>query len=272
MAFIQGLDHPDRITCPAFRKNIRASFEPLEDWEKALDGYAEHLRKTKEQYGAESIVIGCDPEADLDFALGAARFAGLLGTPHVYDPFDFPQTRSGFSWPPYAVSPCYEWGNSRCLFLIETDLATTHPVAFGWVLEAQQQGAKIIVADTRFTRTMSKADIPLRIRPKQGNNLGLALMKLILENSNFTDDLGKAHFTDYQQWKASFENLSWEDLITPMGLTSQSVQDLNHLLQKNRPITIITGRSQSTLESNGIWATLVAAMGRQGTKGSGWYP
>jgi anaerobic selenocysteine-containing dehydrogenase len=272
IAFVQGINSPDRIATPAFRKNLEIPFEPWEDWEKALDGYAEHLRKTKDQYGAESIIIGCDPEDDLDFALGAARFADLIGTPHVYAPSDFPPTRSGSSWPPNAVSPCYEWGNSRCLFLIETDLATTHPVAFGWVLEAKQRGAKIIVADTRFTRTMSKADRPLRIKPEQGNLLGLALMKLILENSDFNDDLGKALFIDYEKWKESFENLSGENLITLLGLPSQSLQELNHLLQRNRPITIITGRHLSTLESSGIWAALLAALGRPGIKGSGWYP
>ena len=272
IAFGQGLNSPDRITCPAFRKNIQASFEPWEDWEKALDGYADHLRKTKDQYGPGSIVIGCDPEADLDFALGAARFAGLIGTPHVYAPFDFSPTQSGFSWPPSAVSPCYEWGNSRCLFLIETDLATTHPLAFGRVLEARQRGAKIMVADTRFTRTMSKADLPLRIRPGQGNILGLALMKLILESSDFTDDLGEALFIGYEKWRASFEKLSAEDLITSMGLTSRSLQELVNLLQKNSPTTIITGKYLSTLEGNGIWATLLTALGQRGTKGSGWYP
>lgn len=272
IAFIQGINHPARITAPAFRKNLQDPFDPWEDWEKALDGYAEHLRKTKDQYGAESIIIACDPEADLDFALGAARFAGLIGTPHVYSPFDFSQTQYGFSWPHNPVSPCYEWGNSRCLFLIETDLATTHSVAFGWVVEAQQRGAKLIVADTRFSRTMSKADWSIRIRPGRGNFLGLALMKLILENPDFNDDLGKTRINDYEKWKASFENLSWDGLTTAVGLTSQNLQELSNLLQRNRPITIITGRNLSTLESNGIWANLLAAMGRQGTKGSGWYP
>jgi anaerobic selenocysteine-containing dehydrogenase len=271
-AFVQGLDHPDRITAPAFRKNLQAPFEPLEDWEKALDWYAEQLRKIKDHHGAESIVIGCDPEVDLDFALGAARFAGLLGTPHVYSPSDFPQSRSGISWPPYPVSPCYEWGNSRCLFLIEADLATTHPVTFGWALEAQQQGAKIIVADTRFTRTMSKADLALRILPQTGNVLGLALMKMILEKSGDDDDIGKARFTDYERWRASFEKLSWEDIKNTIGLTSQSVKELSDLLQRNGPITIVTGKNLSGLATYGIWSTLITAMGGYGTKGSEWYP
>lgn len=272
IAFVQGINNHTRITAPAFRKNLEVPFQPFEDWEKALDGYAEHLRKAKDQYGADSIIIACNPETDLDFALGAARFAALLGTPHVYAPYDFPPEDSGSSLPLDPITPCYEWGNSRSLFLIETDLATTHPVAFGWVLEARQQGAKIIVADARFTRTMSKADWPLRIKPGQGNFLGLALMKQFWENSDFSDDLGKALFTDFEKWKAALEKISREDLTTPIGLTPQQIQEISHLLQKNRPVTFITGKNLSTLEGYGIWAALAAALNRPGIKGSGWYP
>lgn len=272
LAFVQGLVSPERITCPAFRKSLQEPFTAMEDWEKALDWVAEHLRKIKDQHGAESLFIGCDPEADLDFAIGAARFAALLGTPHVYHPFDFPQTPSQFPWPPYPASPCYEWGHSKCLFLIEADIAATHPVAFGWVLEAQQHGAKIIAADTRFTRTLSKADLPLRIRPNSGNVLGLALMKIVLENPGHHDAIAQARFSDPEKWRASFDQLSWEDLKTTSGLTPESIKELQDLLGGNLPTTIVTGRNLAALESYGVWPTLVTAKGWGGTKGSGWYP
>jgi len=272
IAFVQGIDSPDRITCTAFRKNLQAPFEALEDWEKALDMVAEQLRKIKDQHGADSIFIGCDPEADLEFAICATRFANLLGTPHVYHPFDFPQTLSGFPLPPYPASPCYEWEHSKCLFLIEADIATTHPVAFGWALEAQQQGAKIIVADTRFTRTMSKADMALRIMPDSGNIIGLALMKTVLEESNYNGNIIKSRFTDPEKWRASFNKLSWEDMKNTIGLTPQKIKELSDLLQRNGPIIIVTGKKLAGLASYGIWSTLVTAMGWMGTKGSGWYP
>jgi len=272
LAFVQGIVSPERITCPAFRKSLQEPFTAMEDWEKALDWYAERLRKIKDQHGAESIFIGCDPEADLDFAIGATRFAVLLGTPHVYHPFDFPQIPSQFPWPPYPASPCYEWGHSKCLFLIEADLAATHPVAFGWVLEAQQHGAKIIAADTRFTRTLSKADLPLRIRPNSGNVLGLALMKIVLENPGPHDDIAQARFNNPEKWRASFDQLSWEDMKKALGLTPESLKELQDLLRGNLPTTIVTGRNLAAFEGYGVWPTLVTAKGWGGTKGSGWYP
>jgi formate dehydrogenase major subunit len=49
--------------------------------------------------------------------------------------------------------------NSDCIFIIGSNAAENHPIAFKWVTEAKERGAKLISADPRFTRTSSKADI-----------------------------------------------------------------------------------------------------------------
>jgi formate dehydrogenase major subunit len=49
--------------------------------------------------------------------------------------------------------------NSDCIFIIGSNAAENHPVAFKYVTEAMEKGAKLISADPRFTRTSSKADI-----------------------------------------------------------------------------------------------------------------
>jgi anaerobic selenocysteine-containing dehydrogenase len=272
LAFVQGLDSPDRLTRPALRKTLQEDFCAAEDWEKALDGLAEQLRKIKDQSGPESIAIGCDPETDLDFAIGAIHFAGLLGTPHIYQPVDFQTSRSDFLLPPHPAASCTTWGRSKTLFLIESDLASTHPVAFGWVLEAQQQGAKIIVADPRFTRTMSKADLALRIRPGTGNLLGLALMKMALEGEDRNEVAVGTRFTNPAKWKNSFGRLSWEELENRLGITAKEVKGIKDLFLKNNPVTFITGKTLATLPDYGIWSTLITAMGWSEGKAGGWYP
>ena len=51
-------------------------------------------------------------------------------------------------------------------FLIEgSNAAENHPMAMQWVMEAKNNGAKIIHVDPRFTRTSAVADIFVRIRP-----------------------------------------------------------------------------------------------------------
>jgi formate dehydrogenase major subunit len=46
-----------------------------------------------------------------------------------------------------------------------SNVAENHPMAFKWIRKAQENGAKIIHVDPRFTRTSAGADIYARIRP-----------------------------------------------------------------------------------------------------------
>ena len=269
LAFVQGLDSPNRITVPAFRTKEGEPFSALEDWEKALDSLAEHLRKIKDQYGPQSIAVGCDPETDLDFALGAIHFAHLLGTPHIYQPLHHDP---GLLLRRSLSQPCTTWKQRKSLFLVEADLASSHPVLMGWVLEVQQQGAKIIAADPRFTRTLAKADLALRIRPGTGNILGLALLKMVLAESDHDDVVVKAHFSNLKQWRDSLEGLSWEELEKVLGSPYQSIKGLKDLLLKNDPATFITGKPLAALPGYDIWPVLEMALGGSERSGLGWYP
>lgn len=266
IAFVQGLVHPDRITLPATRNRLQGPFEAMDNWEKGLDIFAERLRRVRDQHGPESLIIGCDPEAGLDFYLGALRFAHLWGTPHVYHPLDEPGTQLN-----RPASPCSDWIHSRCLFLIEADLAVTHPVVFARVLEARERGVKIIAADTRFTTTMSKADMVFVIKPETGNLLGLALMKMMIEENLYHPE-ATAGFADSESWLASFENLSLENTEAVIGLSETKIRELSRLLGTKPPVTLITGKRLAYQSYYGIWPTMGEAMKWTHVRGGGWYP
>ena len=46
-----------------------------------------------------------------------------------------------------------------------SNVAENHPMAFKWIRKAQENGAKIIHVDPRFTRTSATAYMYARIRP-----------------------------------------------------------------------------------------------------------
>jgi formate dehydrogenase major subunit len=271
LAFVQGIVSPYRLTRPAFRSSLEDPFTAVEDWGKALDWLAENLRKIKDRYGAESLVILSDPEADLEFAIGASRFAGLLGTPHLYHPWNAPSSPTGLMLSNPAP-PCYEWGKSRSLFLIGADIAATHPVAFGWVLEARQRGAKIIAADVRFTRTLARADLPLSIRAGSENALGLALMKLVREDPGQHGGLALEGLKNPDQWLEALDRLSWPELKKVLGLSDKTLKELQSLLRENHPAVFVTGRNLTELEGYGVWPALATIESGTEKKGGGWYP
>lgn len=270
--FVRDLYSPERIAMPANRKSLLGEFEQLEGWEEALDLLADRLKKIRDQHGPNSLFIDCDPTAGFDFYYGAMRFAGLWGAPYVFSPFDEPQGghSDGFSHGP--DGPAHDWIHSRCICIVGADPASTHPVAFRWILEAQKNGAKILVADTRFTKTMSKADSVLRIRPDTANFAGIALMKALLDEELCDVEAISNRFTAAESWQDSFEHLSLEDAAEITGVPSQRLKEAAILLSKLGPVQVITGKRLAHLPDYGIWRTMATAMGWTGKKGGGWYP
>jgi len=55
--------------------------------------------------------------------------------------------------------------NSDCVFVIGANPAENHPISFRWITEAMDSGAKLVVADPRYTRTAAKADVFAAHRP-----------------------------------------------------------------------------------------------------------
>jgi len=270
-AFAQGIDNPARVVVPASRKSLQDEFDQIEDWDAALDALADGLRKVRERHGPEALVIGCDPEAGPDFYYGAKRFARLWGTPYVFEPFDEPRA----PWPPdlnSPTSPCSDWIHSEVLLLVEADLASTHPVAMSWIMDARCRGAKIVVADSRFTPTMSKADVALMIRPDSGNWLGMAIIKMLLESDSCRSDCIETGFSDLVSWKESYSAVTLQALADATGLSSDKLDELGRLLGARRRVTVITGKSLAYQPHYGTWLTMATATGWVASPGGGWYP
>src|SRR5438270_7132899 len=70
-----------------------------------------------------------------------------------------------------------------------SNMAENHPIAFRFVLQAKEKnGAKIIHADPRFTRTSALADVYAPVRP--GSDIAFlgGLINYILENDRWFKD------------------------------------------------------------------------------------
>jgi formate dehydrogenase major subunit len=64
-------------------------------------------------------------------------------------------------------------------------MAECHPVAFQWVVEAKQRGAKVIHVDPRFTRTSALADLHVPIRAGTDIVFLGAIINHVLENERW---------------------------------------------------------------------------------------
>ena len=75
--------------------------------------------------------------------------------------------------------------NSDCILIQGSNMAECHPVAFQWVVEAKQRGAKVIHVDPRFTRTSALADVHVPIRAGSDIVFLGAIINYVLENEQY---------------------------------------------------------------------------------------
>ncbi len=119
--------------------------------------------------------------------------------------------------------------NSDCIVIQGSNMAECHPVAYQWVTEAKERGARVIHVDPRFTRTSAVADrhIPIRVgsdivllgaiiaevlaREAYFREYVLAYTNaatLVSEDFRDVDDLGGV-FSGYDEGTGAYDMTSW---------------------------------------------------------------
>jgi formate dehydrogenase major subunit len=74
-----------------------------------------------------------------------------------------------------------------------SNVAENHPMAFKWIRKAQENGAKIIHVDPRFTRTSAAADMFARIRPGTDAAFLNTMTNYILVHKLYDEDYVTTH-------------------------------------------------------------------------------
>jgi formate dehydrogenase major subunit len=83
--------------------------------------------------------------------------------------------------------------NSKTILVEGSNVAENHPMAFKWIRKAQENGAKIIHVDPRFTRTSAAADVYARIRPGTDAAFQNTMIHHILANELYDKDYVMTH-------------------------------------------------------------------------------
>ncbi|MBP2645725.1 MAG: Acetylene hydratase [Firmicutes bacterium] len=199
---LDHLNHPNRINFPLKRVGNRGAgqFERV-SWEEALGDITAKLVELKDTYGAETLSsLGGTNRTD-DFA--RRRFFNLFGSPNVAHTApvcwipNFLVEAASYGWA--AFDP--EIMNTRCVVIWGHNPATSYLPEMRGLLQAKENGAKIIVIDPIFSETAAKADLWLPVRPGSDNALALAWLNVII-----TEGLYDYEFVE--EWTVGFEELS----------------------------------------------------------------
>jgi formate dehydrogenase major subunit len=83
--------------------------------------------------------------------------------------------------------------NCKTILVEGSNVAENHPMAFKWIRKAQENGAKIIHVDPRFTRTSATADVYARIRPGTDAAFQNTMINHIIVNKLYDEDYVLTH-------------------------------------------------------------------------------
>ncbi|MDF0589959.1 formate dehydrogenase subunit alpha [Candidatus Methanocrinis natronophilus] len=166
-ASLEILHHQERLTSPLKRKDD--GWAKI-SWDEAVGLVARGIGEAMRDYGPEKIALLASSKCTNEENYLIQKLARLLGTPHIDNCARLCHAPSvvGLNRTLGAAgmtNPIPDIANSRCIFIIGSNLAENHPVVSRWIHRAKDAGAVVIVADPRATPTSWMADIFLQLSP-----------------------------------------------------------------------------------------------------------
>ena len=164
--------------------------------------------------------------------------------------------------------------NAKSIFIIGANPAVNHPVGFRHFLKAKENnGAKLIVVDPRYTRTAAKADYFAQIRPGTDIPFMYGMMNLIFangwEDKKFIDE--RTYGIDEIRKEAAKWTPEVVEDVT--GVPAATLKEITEVYAKNRPGSVVwaMGLTQHTIGSSNtrIAPILQLVLGNMGVSGGG---
>ncbi|MEJ2538506.1 MAG: molybdopterin-dependent oxidoreductase [Gemmatimonadota bacterium] len=272
---------PDRLRTPLIRRERNGSqeFEAV-SWDAALNEVAENFQRIESRYGAGALAL-------FSHGYGGGWMKHLFhayGSPNIAAP-SYAQCRGprdvGFDL-------TYGWGvgspertdieNTQCLVLIGAHLGENmHNTQVQEFAAALRNGARVIVADPRFSTAASKADEWLPVKPGSDLALLLAWMNVIIGEGRYDRDYLDRYAYGFEQLAEHVKPYTPEWAYPRTGIEADRIRRTARMMAEARPATLVhpgrhvTWYGNDTQRSRAI-AMLNALLGSWGRRGGFYVP
>jgi formate dehydrogenase major subunit len=248
-------------------------------WEDAINEIGDRLLKIRETAGPDSVYWLGSAKHSNEQAYLFRKFAAFWGSNNVDH-----QARICHSTTVAGVANTWGYGamtnsyndihRSRSVFFIGSNPAEAHPVALLHILKAKEQnGAKIIVCDPRFTRTAAHADEYVRLRPGSDVALIWGLLWHIFENGWEDKEFIQQRAWGMDQVREEVAKWGPEECERVTGVPGSQMERVARTLAMNRPGTVVwcMGGTQHANGNNNTraYCILQLALGNMGVSGGG---
>jgi formate dehydrogenase major subunit len=245
-------EHSHRLKYPM--KLVDGKYRRI-SWEQAINEVGDKLLAIRKESGPDATFWVGSSKHNNEQSYMFRKFVSMFGTNNMDH-----QARICHSTTVAGVANTWGYGamtnsyndlqNTKCMFFIGSNAAEAHPVSMLHALHAKETGAKIIVADPRFTRTAAKADQFVRFR--SGTDVALLFGMLHIIFKNGWEDQPYINDRVYGMDKVREDVMKkWTpDKVTEVtGVSEADLYAMTETFAKNRPSSIIwcMGQTQHSI-------------------------
>lgn len=174
------------------------------------------------------------------------------------------------------TNPIPDLANSKCIFVIGSNLAENHAVISRWIHRAKDSGAQVIVADPRLTHTAWLADLFLQLKPGTDVALLNAMMKVIIDE-DLIDKAFISKFTKgFEGLVEAVKDCTPEKAAMITGVAAEDIVQAARMYAKSPASAILysMGITQHTSGTDNVQsvANLALITGQIGKEGTGVLP
>lgn len=273
--YLQG-GHPDRLLDPLMRSS--GGFHKA-TWDDALDFTARRLREIQEKYGRDAVAVYGGASLTTEKAYLMGKFARVaLGTRHIDYNGRLCMVSAGTAYKgafgvDRAPNPWSDIAKAEVVVAIGANIGECAPITTDYIWRARDAGARLIVADPRFTPIARNADLFLPVRPGTDLALLMAILHVIIR-----DGLGDAafiagHTTGFEMTAESVAPWDPRRAADVSGVPPEAIEKAAHWIGESRRVMLMHARGiehQSKGADNCEAVVAIAlATGNIGREGAG---
>ncbi|HEY8555368.1 MAG TPA: formate dehydrogenase subunit alpha [Burkholderiales bacterium] len=247
-------------------------------WEQAINEVGDKMLELREKYGPDAIFMTGGSKHNNEQAYLITKFMRFWGSNNQDH-----QARICHSTTVSGTAAQYGFGamtnsyndqhSCKSMFFIGSNAAEAHPVAMQHVLRGKENGAKIIVADPRFTRTAAHADIYVPFRSGTDVALIYGILWHIFENGWEDKEFIKSRVYGMDEVRKIVKNYTPDVASDITGTPKELIAKVAETLAKNRPGTLVwcMGGTQHHHGTANVrsYNLLQLALGNTGRSGGG---
>jgi formate dehydrogenase major subunit len=247
-------------------------------WDDAVNEIGDQLLAIREKSGPDALFFAGSSKASNEGAYLQRKFAAFWGSNNIDH-----QARICHSTTVAGVANTWGYGamtnsyndmhQSKSMFFIGSNAAEAHPVSMQHILRGKENGAKMIVADPRFTRTAAHAHQHIRFRPGTDIPLIWGMLWHVFENGWEDQEYINQRVLGMEDVRAEVAKWTPDVVENVTGVPGDQLKKATQTLAENRPGTIVwcMGGTQHTVGNANVraYCILQLALGNIGKVGGG---